>query len=210
MRSIGIPSPAFQVLSHVFPEYVCLEIHAIASLSLSQSRLVKGVRNECDRKPTAIRVYHSERDPVHSNRSFLHEQAREVGGASDAHQHILPVSPDPFDRTDAIDVTLHEMTIEPTIGAQCAFQVDAIAGRPITERCPAQRLWDGRKGESRPVARGHRQAASVDADAVPDADPIGEPLGHFDVEVDPAPARLEACDSSDGRNDSREQRLNAP
>ena len=109
---------------------------------------------------------HGQADAVDRDRSLRHQIRREIRSKTHRQPMKIGLGAPVLDVTDAVDVPLHEVSAEPSVGAKRTLQVHAHALRKPSECCDTQRLGTDIRAKFGSLERRHREAHAVHGDTV--------------------------------------------
>ena len=141
-------------------------MHSVADRQVGERRVPQREVNQRQLQGTRRRqVIDRQTHPIDRNRAVLYHKLGEARRQSKVDETRISLLPDVFDRRDAVDMALHEVSAEPVADFNRALEVYSLAGAPSTDRRPAECRLHGRDGEPAGAVREHGQASAVDRDA---------------------------------------------
>ena len=164
--------------------------------------MFEGIGDDGDIEPGLLYVEDSEADAVEADRAFFYHEPAEFFGEFETE---LPTALEVFTvqaGSGCIDMALDDMAVEPAVHDEASFEVDQVAGLPMTEVALFQGFFDGCDAVEVVLLFFYSEADAVMGNALIDLEFVGDRrcypeclVGAFAFNgVDPAEGLDNACE----------------
>ena len=135
-------------MPNILSNHVALHVHHIARLEIAERRVAERIVDQRQLHHRRLgdgvdRQAHA----IDGDRPVRHEQLCNLARHCHVHEDCVAGFSDAVDRSDAIDVALHDVAAEPVGRLEGTLEVHTLARRPIAHRRPTQRSNDRRDRE---------------------------------------------------------------
>src|SRR3990170_235576 len=193
---------AFQEPEDIFPDDVRFHVDPVPRSGTAKGGPIQGKRNQRHLEPVRMDRADREAHAVHSHGSIENNVFHYRGIGPYMEYPGIPRGPHFADRSGAVHVAVHQVTVQPSGNYHRPLQVHPPPYRQRTERRTVQRLWgDIRQEPSGPLS-GDRKAGAGNRNGVARPDLLQrQPRGHFQDGA--GPFGRERNDRSDFLHDAR-------
>src|SRR5262244_1719570 len=156
-------------LLNVFGDHIGFEIHWIAGLKGSKIGHFPSVRNDRNRHFCPFRARDRQTDTLDTERALVDDIASQICRNADV-QPVVICTRDSIERDEfagSVNMPLHDMSAEASIGPHGQFEVDERSFMHARERCPLPRLIGEIEGNRRWSDVHRRQTDATHCNRIP-------------------------------------------